>query len=80
MKTGYPGGTRLPVDPLRRVVQRDAEAARGVYQLARRTRLHGRSLARLLRDDRHHVSEAYADRYCCATNRHISSLYPELYE
>lgn len=88
------GVWRLDPEPIRAAIMRDALAEwnswegslylppgryPGLKLLERMTGIGERSLRRVL-EEVQYVSIAYADRYCIATGRHLSSLYPELYD
>jgi predicted nucleic acid-binding Zn-ribbon protein len=86
------GRVMLTIGPIREVVIRDARRLwdrdndneppahhkyPGIATLANETGIGERQLRRVL-DESEHVTDAFADRYCVATGRHIFDLYPEL--
>lgn len=94
-KSGDPWTKGLDPEPLRAAIQRDAQRAwddsdisgtgclpgryPGIAILARQIGIGERQLRRMLSENQT-ASLSFADRYCVATNRHLSDLYPELYD
>jgi transposase-like protein len=83
----------LNAEPLKALIREDAARAARLHDESESTRGEGsgfqvlalrlgstwneRIFRRVLTQEM--VSEDLADRYCCATNRHLSEVYPELY-
>lgn len=86
------GREMLDARPLAAAVRRDAAAElarlprerqpqdRGVATLAAIIGFDEKSLRRILDPRRTSVSLDLADRYCCATDRLLAEMYPEVYE